>query len=237
MNVVMEIVDVNSFKSIFSTIDSIIESVTFECYEDRVEINALDKSNTIFMSCKLYEDYFVKYNIKEPDRFSVDVSELKKCLKSCKNNLIVKFDESYCHLISESKKFKIFLLNDDFSTPKPKMGREYDYSTHVPVKEMKEMTKNIELFSRDVNIITSPDDISFCTQSHMGEFSCSYGASDGEMKETDNYYSIEKVKTCLGSDKVADSVLLQGCTDYPLFLTFENDGINVQYMIAQIIKE
>ena len=70
--------NVNSFKSIFNSIETIIQSITFECFPDKVEINCIDGSKTVFMSCELHKSYFKEYVCEESDRFTIDTVFLKK---------------------------------------------------------------------------------------------------------------------------------------------------------------
>lgn len=236
MTALMEISDVVGFKSIFNSIDALIDNLTFECYDDRVEINVIDGSRTVFMSCTLESHYFCEYRISEVDRYSIDVTEFKKILKSCKDELKILFDET-CSIQSGAKLFKIGLLNDDFSVQKPSISRGAFEDAHVPVKFMKDTTKDVMMFANDVKITFKGNIVTFSTYGTMGNFSCEHLEEHEFDSSVESYYAIEKIKNSLGADKVSDEVMISMQQDSPLFLIFSGEGITVEFMIAPIIKE
>lgn len=231
-NVRMKIATANveGFKSIFNNINMLVDTITFECYNDRVEINALDKSKTTFISCVMNTDYFEEYECPDPDRFNIDTTEFKKIIKSCKDDLSILFDDSAVGIHSTTKQFKIYQVNDDLTTPKlPNL--DYFVKFEIPLQYLKGMVKDIELFAKDVTINASRDQIIFSTTGTSGEFRDTYTV-DGDFSPTQVKLSTEKLSTCLGSDKVTKDVELQMATDMPLVLLQKTEGIEVTYLIA-----
>lgn len=232
MTVQMQIApaNVNSFKSIFNAINTIVDTLTFECYNDRVEVNALDKSKTVFMSLVMSTDYFDSYSCADPDRFNIDVTEFRKIIKSCNAELGLDFDSEKVVIKSTTKTFTIYQVNDDLDTPKPP---SLDYSTkfEVPVKYLKSMIKDIELFAKDVTITARDNAVSFSTEGTSGKFEDTYALGDNISPATVRI-ATEKFATCISSDKVSDDIELQFDTDMPLILVQENEGIRLMYLIA-----
>ena len=222
--------NVNSFKSIFNSINTIVDVLTFECYHDRVEINALDKSHTVFISCTMNTSYFSTYECAEEDRFSIDTTEFRKIVKSCKGTLALEFDNESVTINSNSKTFKIFQVNDDLNTLKPpKM--EYFVSFEVPISFLKSMLKDIELFANVVTIKPSGNQVSFSCEGTSGKFNELYTVDDDFSLKKVNI-STEKFATCIASDKVSDNIVLQIETDSPLIMCQKAEGIELNYLIA-----
>lgn len=232
MPVKMEIApaNVNSFKSIFNSINTIVDTLTFECYDDRVEINALDKSRTVFISCVMTADYFQSYDCADPDRFNIDVTEFRKIIKSCNKDLTLEFTNEEIVIQSTTKTFSIYQVNDDENAPKPPT-MDYAVRFNVPIKYLKSMVKDIELFAKDVTIKTSSNQASFSTSGTSGKFNDTYTVDD-DLKPAKVKISTEKFSTCIASDKVSDDVELQFDTDMPLLLLQEAEGIRLMYLIA-----
>ena len=231
-NVKMEIANanVNSFKSIFNSLNTIVDTLTFECYQDRVEINALDKSHTVFISCVMGNSYFCSYECNEEDRFGIDTTEFRKIVKSCKDSLILEFDNEAVIINSNSKTFKIFQVNDDLNTPKPP-EMEYFVSFEIPISFLKSMLKDIELFAKVVTLKSSGNQVSFSCEGTSGKFNETYTVDDDfSLKKVS--ISTEKFATCIASDKVSDNVELQIETDSPLILKQSAEGIKLNYLIA-----
>ena len=222
--------NVNSFKSIFNSINTIVDTLTFECYNDRVEVNALDKSKTVFMSLVMNNDYFESYSCSDPDRYNIDVTEFRKIIKSCSKDLSLEFSSNEVIITSTTKTYTIYQVNDDLDTPKPPT---LDYATRfkVPINHLKGMIKDIELFAKDVTITAMKDAVSFSTEGTSGKFEDTYTV-DGEFSPATVRISTEKFATCIASDKVSDDVELQFDTDMPLILLQEAEGIKLMYLIA-----
>lgn len=225
--------NVNSFKSLFNSIESVIDSITFECYKDRVEINSLDKSKTIFMNIILENSYFEEYICEESDRFTLDVVNLKKILKSCKDELIIEFDEFYCNIKSKTKKFQLVQSGEDFASQKPADFQLYAQAS-IPIKYLKSMIKDIELFAADVIINVSDNQFTFTTDGVMGKFTDTYTVNESFNNQSVKVRT-EKFNICLGADKVSDEMELDIGTDMPLIIRVQNEGIFVKYMIAPVI--
>lgn len=235
MAVKMEIApaNVNSFKSLFNSIEAVVDSITFECYLNRVEINSLDKSKTIFMNIVLERNYFEDYSCDESDRFTIDVVNLKKILKSCKNDLGLEFDDNYCTIFSGTKRFQLVQSNDDLSSQKPQDFNLYAQAS-IPIKYLKGMVKDIELFASDVVIKVRDNQFTFTTDGVMGNFTDTYTVNESFSPQTVKIRT-EKLNICLGTDKVADDMEFDIGTDMPLIIRVINDGIFVKYMIAPVI--
>ena len=222
--------NIEGFKSIFNNLGDVVDTVVFECYNDRVEFNALDRSSTVFLSCIFGMDYFLSYECPESDRFSIDSTEMKKVLKSCRDELTLTFDDSSLMIESTTKKFQLVLIDENYDPIRPPQV-EHFVKFDVPVKYLKSMVKDIELFAKDVTINTLGNQVSFNTEGHSGKFMDIYEVND-DFSPKKVKVSTDKLKTCLGSDKVSDDMILEIDTDMPLILRQEGEGISLTYMIA-----
>lgn len=230
--------NVNSFKSIFNNLDTIIEYLTFECYMDRVEINCLDKSKTICMNCTLFPSYFDEYECSESDRFTIPTHQMKKILKSCKKELKLVFDDFSLNMVSLTKSFELILINDDYVAPKPQIPR-LPARASIPIAYLKSMVKDIEMFAYDINLITSETSFLFSSEGIEGKFTDEYPVDDPYPSDLNPKKRSQKVKissdkfsTCIGADKVSDEVEFDVGTDMPLILGMKNEGIELKFMIA-----
>lgn len=225
--------NVESFKSIFNSINTIVDTITFECYPDRVEINTLDKSKTTFISCVMDSRYFDEYSCDEPDRFNIDTTEFRKIIKSCKDDLTVEFDNECIHIHSTTKRFKLYQVNDDLASPKPP-SLDYAIRFNIPFKHLKEVVKDIELFAKDITIKTSNNQVNFTSSGTAGEY-CDTYTVDSDLSPKIVKLSTEKLLTCLGSNKVSDEIEVHIETDMPFLMYQKAEGICMMYMIAPMI--
>ena len=211
--------NVESFKSIFNSINTIVDTITFECYPDRVEINTLDKSKTTFISCVMDSRYFDE--------------EFRKIIKSCKNDLTLEFDNECIHIHSTTKRFKLYQVNDDLASPKPP-SLDYVARFTIPFKHLKEVVKDIELFAKDITINASKNQVTFTCSGTAGEY-CDTCTVDGDFSPKTVKLSTEKLLTCLGSNKVSDEIEVHIETDMPFLMYQKAEGICMMYMIAPMI--
>jgi len=230
-----EVIDVASFKSIFNKMEKIFENVIFECDSKGIRFSTLDKSHTVFMFVELDGDYFWEYECEEPDKFSVELSELRKVLKSVKNKLTIETTSEEVILKSEHKKFTLLQSVIDYADPLTPPTVPYDYSVVLPFKWIKETSKDISTFAKDFWVETKGNDIFFKTDGQIGKFE-NYYSTLKELEPTETKLALEKLDVCLGTDKISDEIKICGGNSKPISLELENTGVNIKYMIAPIIE-
>lgn len=233
---IANIVNVDSFKSIFNTIEGMFENIVFECDSEHIFFSALDKSHSVYMSCEMTEDYFVEYDCPTPDKFCVDISEMKKCLKSVKGELIIESTDYSVILKSSRKQFTLHQIDIDYNESKKPPNIPYTWSIPLAHKELKETAKDMSTFANQFDIITTADSVIFKTDGTIGQYQNSF-ESFKTLDNSKTHLSLEKFLNCLGTDKVSKEVVLKGGNSLPVGIEQEDEGICVKYMIAPIIEE
>lgn len=229
----VDFANVESFKSLFNSID-IFEDVKFICTPEEIKFKALDKSHTTFVQVSMNNDYFLDYECESIEEFCIDVLKVKKCLKSIKNELILKYDAGKIVLKSGNKKFELFEVDSDYSSPDlPKIP--CDYSATIPLSFMKECLKDCELFSQEIYFNTSNNEFKISTEGVDGVYDNTY-TCDKELEPSRCKFNTEKMKILLGADKISSEVTIRGKTDTPLTLSIKDTGITVEYLLAPLIS-
>lgn len=226
-----EIVDVVGFKSLFNSINDIFNEITFTCDSEGIRFDGLGGGYVIFMFVNLDEDYFIEYECPEPDMFTLNVNELKKVLKSCKDQLTIENVDNKVILTSKNKVFTLYEYDTDYAGNNNPPDILYDYKVEVPISFLKETIKDIKLFSEDVIIRTSEYDFIMECEGTTGEYSNKYVCAKS-LEATKSKYNRSWVEIMLGADKVNDTMTIKGKNDAPLTIEVENIGVNVKYMLA-----
>lgn len=230
--------DIELFKSVFRNIELLSDSTDFILGENGLKLSVLSRGHTIFYECIFDRSFFTEYECERMDIFSLDSGELKKILRKCKGDeLELSFDES-CTIRNGSKEFELNLLEVEYDAHPGLPSIPYIYSIDVPIGFLKESLKDSEMFSNEICLMTANDLMRISSMGVLGRYS-NECHSDKELDASVSYYSIEKVMTILGADKVSDRIMLKGGTDLPLVMEISNlaDDVRLTGLVAPIQKK
>lgn len=239
-----EIIDIDSFRSIFKKLSEIVENINFLYDSDGIRFTALDRSHSIFISVDMDMNYFDEYHIDEPGNFCLDCTELFKVLSRLKGNVFLEYDESNYNVTFRKgndednlKKFTLHCIDDISDTPSvPEL--EYPFNHEFNFAYFKNMLKDLELY--DDHFIFRVEDNSFKTISEgmMGKFTDTCML---EPEKIETYYqskfSLNKFKVMLSADKISENIIINMGNDMPLKIDYEGFGINITYLLAPVIDK
>ena len=80
--------DVKQFTSTITVTEKIVEEIRFTADSEGLRYNQLDRSHVSFINMEADTDYFLDYEIDEPETFVVDAQEMVKILKREKKDTI-----------------------------------------------------------------------------------------------------------------------------------------------------
>lgn len=228
------------FTSIIDVADKILEEIRFEADNEGVRFSMLDKSHVCFFNANIDKDYFDEYSCEEPDTFTVSTQELLKILKRGKSNdiLYVEVDTGLkCKFGGENdKEFNINLIDNDYESPKAPNLNLPNQDIITNFSRFKEYITDCEICNVDKFTIYSDEEY------FIIEGGDSFSGYKGKIKvnsklnEAKSVFSINKIQDIFKLNITNDLLISLG-TEAPLFLKWNDDNLEVSYMLAPRIEQ
>jgi proliferating cell nuclear antigen len=234
----------NKIKSIFTSIEEVVDEVIIEVDSDAWVLNALDRSHITFVKLLLTKDYFTEYSCPEPVKLAVDTKELLKVLKRGKSDdtLTLQADEGHLIIIFKNmdlrRTFKIKLIDLDYEPPQAP-DLEWPSTVKLPFSTFKDAISDIEVMDNKVAMSVDEDKIYMDAEGDFGDAKFEYLHGEKIEKKVRSVFSLEKIKFMLKTDKFSDEVTLGLGVDMPLLLILNDVDENgfLRYMLAPRIEQ
>ena len=232
--------------SVLKTVIESLSVITDECGitvdRDQVRINALSKDHTTFMMVKLKKYLFDEYECPVDERIIVDVNELHKIMKRCKNTDLVycSVNESNLNLTfkgDSARSFNTRLIDNDYESPQPPFI-DYPCELTIPTSVLNDSLGDLKIFSDVLNIAVDNDYVLFKGDGQYGEGLIKYLHGEHIQNYFKSQYSIEKLTGIMKAKNFSESVTVGLGDDLPLKLTFElvtGDG-KIEFLLAPRIE-
>jgi len=216
-------------KDSISIISDLVSEGTFKINPDAIELIAMDPANVAMVIFKLLSSAFVEYNVKEDVALSINLNDFKQVLRRAKPNDAVTLE-------IEDNKFKItFNSNTTRTFSLPIIDIEEKQQKIPDLKFKATITTNSKVINEaieDADIIA--ESVNFVVENQVMNISASGDLSkanitikpDNDTKiisdeKVKSKFSIEYLKKMMQGSKLADKVVLQLGSDYPLKLEYK----------------
>ena len=233
--------------SILKTVITSLSMITDECgilfTDDQVNIRALTKDHTTFMTVELKKYLFDEYECMKPEMIIVDVHHLGKIMKRCKNNdlLSCNVSESTLDLTFRGDSTRCFstrLVDNDYEPPMPPLI-DYPCELTLPSSVLNDTLGDLRIFTDVISIAADNDYLLFKGEGQSGDGLIKYLHGENIGDYVTSQYSIEKLVELMKAKDFSETVKIGLGNDLPLRLTFElitGDG-RIDYLLAPRIIE
>ena len=220
-----EVSDVKSFKTIIDGLSVLVDECGFEFGTDRVEVNALDKSHTTFMSVELDKYYFDEYDCESPFLAIVDTQQLNKIMKRCKNDdrLICETDSMNMILTfkgDSDRTFTLRLIDNEYESPKPPMI-DYPITISIPSGLFNDTLGDLKILSDVIKIRVDEDYIRFDGEGQFGDAEIKYIHGENIREYVESSFSIEKLTEIMKIKDFSETLTLSLGNDIPIHIKSE----------------
>ncbi len=238
------------WKSCIGSISNLIDEVDFEFKKDGVEMNAMDPSHVALADFKLSADAFSEYDLTEPSKLGVDLTEMDKIISRANNNdqAIFEFDENGSQLDLEfigasTRRFSLPLLElEEEELPEP----DLDFTAFARVKAgaIKEGLKDAALVGDNVRFELKDNKFLMGIESDTGsaEMELSEGDEGLEELEVDEpskaMYNIEYLEDMFKAASSSEIVEINHGIDLPIQIIFriaDGDG-HLKFLLAPRVE-
>lgn len=241
-----ELSDTNIITSAFESIHLIVDEVQIQVDSDGLRLKALSRAKITFVNLELQSSVFDTYECDTPQSINIDTNEFMKVLKRCKTNdlMVISLTNDYNLKIEfksnySDRVFKIRLIDLEYDTP-PSPNIPYNNQGVVlPVKVLKDVISDINIFSDRVKFEIKDDKLHIFEKGSFGECDTEY-LIDEDINDTGvSGFSIEKVNELLKAEKFSNLCTLCLGEDVPLTLTYElvtGEGL-LSFLLAPRLNE
>ena len=230
--------NINAFKSIFKKLDEILLEVNIAYDSDGVRFHSIDKSKSIFVVCEMGKDFFKEFAVDESGDFSIDITGFNDVLNRVKKPFYLVHKDTTVEIIVEDKSTKTYqikevnIFTEDRGIPK----LSYDVMFPIEYDYMKDLCKDIELYSKDVIFKVSGNQLNSSAIGMIGNFNDTYTLPYSfEDIEAESKYSLAYMKQILSADKISKTIQIKMDNNYPIQIEYEADGLNLTYILAPVI--
>lgn len=245
----IKIKNIQKLKKIIEVVSDLIAEGTFVFKKGYLELVALSSNNVIMVIFKFLSKNFIDYKIKEDVIISLSIQNLYTVLKSCDENLDLKFIiiDNKLKIISgdnknNRKEFELTLI--EFSDENLQKIPKLNFSLKI-VSESQIFTKALnDLAFIEDGVTFKADKKNFSLAGKSSDISGKIDLQDKvkiENKDNKDYYgsySMEYLKKFTKCDKIVKDVEIEFGQEYPLKIDYkEEDSFVLSFIIAPRNKD
>lgn len=238
------------WKNCIGSISNLIDEVDFEFKEDGVEMKAMDPSHVALADFKLSAEAFSEYDLSEPLKLGIDLTEMDKIISRANNNdeAILEFDEKENQLKLEfigasTRRFSLPLLElEEEELPEPDL--DFTASAKVKAGAIKEGLKDAALVGDNVRFELMEGKFLMGIESDTGSAEMELSEEDEGLEElkvgepTRAMYNIEYLEDMFKAASSNDIVEINHGVDLPIqiiFLIADGNG-HLKFLLAPRVE-
>ena len=230
------------FAKAMEAVWNLVDEATLTLTSEGMKIVAMDPSQISMIVFFMGKENFLEYDTEE-EKFTIDMSLVKKILKRGRATEMVALSKDQNHLTitfsteKSRRSFKVPLLelNEGLSN-EPKI--EYNNYVKMLAEPFKELVKDAQIVTNYVKLIITPDGFEAEAVSESGEVKEVFEKDSEELLEV----KAESGARALYSTDYLDDLLKAASKDYvltlyvetdkPLKLEYESEGAMIRYYLA-----
>ncbi|MCW1300964.1 MAG: DNA polymerase sliding clamp [Candidatus Nanoarchaeia archaeon] len=249
MNALFRLVtnEVGIIRDSFDTISSLVSEGTFHISKDGVKLVAIDPSNVAMVIFNLFSIAFSEYEVKEETPITVNIEQLVKVLKRAKasDQIVFQLDESKSRLMIQmlgtvKRYFSIPLIGTvESETKVPEFDRKFTTKIELDAEILEDSIKDAEMISDSLTFEATKDKFVLYASGDSSEVRTELTRDSPSLISLDvsessrAKYSIEYLSKAIKAAKIADTLIIQFKTDFPIRLDFKAvDKLQISFIIA-----
>lgn len=238
------------WKNCIDAVSNLIDEVDFEFKKDGVEMRAMDPSHVALSEFQLSAEAFGEYDIDEPLKLGVDLTEMDKVMSRAKKNdeFTLEFDEEENRLNikfkgESTRRFSLPLLElEDEELPEPDLN--FTASVKISAGSLSDGLKDASLVGDNVKFELSEDQFLMGIETDTGSAEMELSKNDEglqelEVDESSNaMYNIGYLEDMVKAASSSDIIEINHATDLPIQLIFSiaDDKGRLQFLLAPRVE-
>ncbi len=239
--------EVGVLRDSLDAISELVSEGTFKIGKDGVKLVAMDPANVAMVIFDLFSIAFTDYKVEEEVPITVNLEQLVKILKRARasDQVSLELDKSGSRLkiamIGAAKRyFSIPLIGEsEAETKVPELGKKFTAKVEVDGDVVKDSVKDAEMISDSLVFEATKDKFMMYTTGDTSEVRVELTRDSPSLISLDvtsdskAKYSIEYLEKVLKAAKIADTLVIQFATDFPIRMDFKAlDKLQLSFIIA-----
>lgn len=237
----------NNFKNWIAKHINLSKHVQIIASKNKIKFATIDNDNTTIIQTTALPDTFIEYECKKEIIIHINFFQLTKILKNFDNNdeiTVIYNNENPSILIkTDDTIYTLEILNDDYFTSVPlyfdKCYSRIPFITEFSI-EQKTFTNKINSANNVSDIILSVENGIFLINSEksQNEFGLTfrYDINDINVSDCKSNFGNKRLKLLLKGIKKVKNIKLRLGIDCPIAIEFDENNINVIYILANKIE-
>ncbi|MEM2121587.1 MAG: proliferating cell nuclear antigen (pcna) [Candidatus Woesearchaeota archaeon] len=241
----LTLADPKYFKESISIISELVSEASFKITPEAIELVAIDPANVAMVIFKLFSSTFVEYDVKKTETIGVNLNNLKQVLRRVKPTELITLDVNEDKLRitvqgTTKRTFSIPIIDVEEKEQRiPEL--EFPFTVKTESSVLDEAIEDAAVFAEAVSFIVEKEKFTIMAEGDLNKVIIEVKPSektkiiaDGKAKAK---YSIEYLKKMISGSKIADEVVIQLNTDYPLKLEYkEVDKVLLSFILAPRVE-
>ena len=227
-------------KKFFKGLIKVYDEAVFFFDNDGLKVRCVDPANVLMVIATIPRDASEAYVVDGEVKVGVDLKRINEILKIAgnKDNVELTTDGEKITLRFRSIEYEISAISPDAIREPPKIP-ELDLNA-VAVVDGEEFKKAINFAEKVADFITFvSDETGFYLEckGDVDAFKASLDTIEHNKENARSMYSLEYLKELVGILGKSSTVKVRLSNDCPTWLTFDIDGLIVEYILAPRIEE
>lgn len=241
-------VDGTLLKNCIAPIEELINEVQFKAEPEQLSVIDMDPANVAMVIFRLPKASCIEYDVEKEEKFGLNLANFTAILKrAAKDDFIV--------LETKEGKMNIKIsgnFNREFKMPLLEIDKEEDKEQKEPelkttvkmdanTKIITDSIKDVELVSESAAFEVSAGHLALTGEGDLSSVRVDMDASDALKIEGEigdkirSKYAIEYLMKML-KPSVSKEIKVELAKDYPLRITYKNDGFFLRYILAPRVE-
>ncbi|MEK6914600.1 MAG: hypothetical protein AABW83_03010 [Nanoarchaeota archaeon] len=229
------------FSDVVSIISEIVLEVRIKVKNDGLSITAIDPANVAMIIFKLPIEYFSEYESENEEILGVSLENLKAVLRRIKSGsiLIIEKEDNSLKLTIQDKIKKEFnlALIDIEENDKPVPNLSFISKIEMASLDFSEAIEDCAVVADSCSFISESNNFVIKARGSLNSFKSQFNDEVNIIAEkAESKYSLEYLQKMIKASKLTEKVILNFGEDYPLKLEFNNNKMNLSFILAPRVE-
>ena len=229
------------FSDVISIISELVLEVRLKVNKEGLNVVAIDPANVAMVVFKLPAKAFSELSIEKEEVLGVSLESLKAVLRRVKfgSVLTIKREENLLKLIIQDKVNREFDLSliDVEGEEKPVPNLDFSSKIEMNSLDFSEAIEDCSIVADACSFVSNPESFIIKAKGSLNSFQARFSdEANIQSEDASSKYSLEYLQKMIKSSRLADKVAINFSTNYPLKLDFNNDSIELGFILAPRVE-
>lgn len=229
------------FSDVISIISELVLEVRMKVNKEGLNVVAIDPANVAMVVFKLPAKAFSELSVEKEEVLGVSLESLKAVLRRVKfgSVLTITREENLLKLIIQDKvnrEFDLSLIDVEVEE-KPVPNLDFSSKIEMNSLDFSEAIEDCSIVADACSFVSNPESFIIKAKGSLNSFQARFSdEANIQSEDASSKYSLEYLQKMIKSSRLADKVAINFSTNYPLKLDFNNDSIELGFILAPRVE-